>query len=473
VPSFRGGLGRMTVESAASNPSVLYALAAKPNASTATDLADILKSTDAGQTWVALGAARKRTTNTRTALNSLLNGQGWYDQLVMVSPTDPSSAFFGGALFLAHTTDGGGTFRQASEWLGRNGLPYVHADFHAGAFGADGAMYVGSDGGIFKSTDGGLTYGDEMNVGIVSHLVYNIGSSTANTAAVIGGFQDNGTRVRVATTSTFDQTIGGDGFGCDVHPLNASNMLGSLYYARVYKSTDGGQTFTQSCSGIPECGRSTAPFFTGVVPWPGDAAGNTVYTWSNAKVYKSTTYASSWSALGTSGFPSASYVIRGFGVARSNANILGAVLSGGRVVLSANGGTSWTTPATLPNNDLSLSSISFDTSNPNIVYVASVAPKATATHLWKSTDFGATWTAIDQGGFPAGVPVNSIENDPGNTSTLYAGTHLGVYRSTDAGATWARFGSQMPLVNVTDIYVSADSSLVRAATFGRGFWELQ
>jgi hypothetical protein len=30
----------------------------------------------------------------------------------------------------------------------------------------------------------------------------------------------------------------------------------------------------------------------------------------------------------------------------------------------------------------------------------------------------------------------------------------------------------MPLVEVTDLYLSSDSSLVRSATFGRGFWEL-
>ena len=56
--------------------------------------------------------------------------------------------------------------------------------------------------------------------------------------------------------------------------------------------------------------------------------------------------------------------------------------------------------------------------------------------------------------------------------TLYVGTHLGVYRSTDGGGAWSRFGSGMPLVNVEDLYISPDATLVRAATFGRGFWQL-
>jgi len=57
-------------------------------------------------------------------------------------------------------------------------------------------------------------------------------------------------------------------------------------------------------------------------------------------------------------------------------------------------------------------------------------------------------------------------------NVLFAGTHLGVYRSTDGGVTWVRFGNGMPLVNVTGLYISPSGGLVRAATYGRGFWEL-
>jgi len=49
---------------------------------------------------------------------------------------------------------------------------------------------------------------------------------------------------------------------------------------------------------------------------------------------------------------------------------------------------------------------------------------------------------------------------------------VSVYSSTDGGSTWSRYGSAMPLVNVTDLYVAPNSSRVRAATFGRGFWEM-
>jgi hypothetical protein len=165
-------------------------------------------------------------------------------------------------------------------------------------------------------------------------------------------------------------------------------------------------------------------------------------------------------------------VLRNIGVAQSNANVLGAVASGGRTFLSSNGGASWTETPPLPNNGLSLSFIWFDRADPNTVYVASVAPSATAAHLWKSTNFGTSWTVIDGGGFPTGVPVDVVKTDPADPSIVYAGTHLGVYQSADGGATWVRFGANMPLVEVTDLYISADSTLMRASTFGRGFWEM-
>ena len=96
----------------------------------------------------------------------------------------------------------------------------------------------------------------------------------------------------------------------------------------------------------------------------------------------------------------------------------------------------------------------------------------TRSHLWRSTNFGASWTALDDApGFPTGVAVNTIVPDPNDSTALYAGTQLGAYRSTDTGASWSRFGAGMPLVSVTDFYIAPDSSRMRAATFGRGFWE--
>ncbi|MCE9572498.1 MAG: hypothetical protein K8W52_05025, partial [Deltaproteobacteria bacterium] len=466
-------LGRITLASAPSSPQTVYAMVAAPDPRVlpdpSADLIDIYSSADGGHVWTALGVPNKNYSNTQaSAPGSLLNGQGWYNQVVVVDPTNPKTVYLGGALTLAKSTNGGATWRAMSDWLG-DGLPYVHADFHAGAIDA---------------SNGGTTFTNTLNNGLVTHLLYSVGSSLGAPSAVIGGMQDNGTRVREGSTSVFNTVLGGDGFGALIHRTNGKRLLATLYFDQIYRSLDGGASWNDATAGIAEVGDQTAaPFITRLVAWEGaTATGNEVYTFANTRLYRSTNWGASWTALPVL---ATDVELRNIAVAPSTMNVLGAVAKDGRVFLSQDAGAHWTKvaegtgtdPLALPNSGASLSAIAFDPQDANTVYVASVKPNAALNHLWKSSDFGAHWAPIDGNGLPAGVPVNVIKPDPvpepGLGQVLYAGTHVGLYRSTDGGATWSRFGQGLPLVSVTDVYIAPNDALMRVATFGRGFWELQ
>jgi hypothetical protein len=96
--------------------------------------------------------------------------------------------------------------------------------------------------------------------------------------------------------------------------------------------------------------------------------------------------------------------------------------------------------------------------------------------IFKTVDGGATWIPFHGNGTSdlPNVPVYVVRYDYSDTTdqTLYAATELGLYRTTDGGETWARLGVGLPLVRVTDVYISRNGSVVRASTFGRGMWEI-
>jgi hypothetical protein len=509
-----GGIGRMTLAVAqstlASGNARVYAQVSNAAGNAQSD---VYRSDDGGKTFHGMGVnSGKQPLNPISDASDLdvMNGQAWYNQMIVVDPNDPDWLAIGGNLVMARSQDGGATWAIESDWLPFDGTNptngfYAHADWHTALVGTGPAgakrFFGGTDGGIFVSDDvfltnpGKASFDDKWNVGIVTHLAYSIGSGDAVDPAstvVLGGLQDNGTRLRHGATTAFDQVIGGDGFGVAVShdPLA---MMGSVNGAHM-RTVDGGQTWVDAESGLGGFG----PWVVRYAALPDDASGHSFLTVvslaGGCDVFKTTTTGQSWVNASTtvhlvngssqSSFPGSA---RNVGVSQTKGGVWGFLTSGGRAYSTIDAGGNWQ-QSNVPSSGqgiAGLSSIAFDPTDAqgNTFYVTSASSTMIDTttpvpddfgHVYKTADRGTTWTAIPGavGRRLPNVPANVVKVDPVDPLVLYVGTEVGAYRSLDGGQSWERFGVGLPLVSVTDMSISLDGTLLRISTFGRGFWEI-
>jgi hypothetical protein len=92
-----------------------------------------------------------------------------------------------------------------------------------------------------------------------------------------------------------------------------------------------------------------------------------------------------------------------------------------------------------------------------------------APYVFKTTDFGKTWTKL-VAGLPANDYVHAVRVDPRRSNLLFAGTEQGVYVSFDDGAHWQTLQLNLPAAPVNDLVIKNTDLVV--ATHGRSFWVL-
>jgi hypothetical protein len=95
--------------------------------------------------------------------------------------------------------------------------------------------------------------------------------------------------------------------------------------------------------------------------------------------------------------------------------------------------------------------------------------------LFRTSDFGKTWTRIDAG-LPKGHPLDytlAVAENPHRRGMLFAGTGHAFFYSRDDGKTWTQFKENLPAAPVTWIEVPKNAAEVAVATYGRGLWILR
>ncbi len=144
----------------------------------------------------------------------------------------------------------------------------------------------------------------------------------------------------------------------------------------------------------------------------------------------------------------------------------------GLIHLTRDGGKNWanvTPPDLTPWSKVSLMDASH--SDPGTAYAAinrfrldDLRP-----HIYRTRDFGKTWTAITNG-LPDNAPINAVREDPERKGLLYAGSEHQVWVSFDDGAHWESLRLNMPATSIRDLVIHGDDLVI--GTHGRGFWIL-
>ncbi len=89
-------------------------------------------------------------------------------------------------------------------------------------------------------------------------------------------------------------------------------------------------------------------------------------------------------------------------------------------------------------------------------------------YVFKTTDFGASWTSV-AGNLPTGN-VNVIREDPKNRNLLYLGTEYAVFVSLNGGREWKKFMTGLPTVRIDDLLVHPRDNDLIVGTHGRSIW---
>jgi len=471
-----GPLGRIGMDVYRKNPNIVYARIEHESES------GTYRSDDAGLTWLKM---------------SDVNPRPMYFSQIRIDPTNDLRIYVLGVQ-IHISDDGGRTFTQ-------NGV--LHSDHHAMWINPNNPNHIidGTDGGVGISYDKGKTWEGIYNMDLGQY--YHVGYDMATPYNLCGGLQDNYTwcgpsAVRSRNGIVNDdwtQIQGGDGFEAVMDPTNprivyAESQDGNI--VRVDRVTNERKAIR------PLPGRGEPPlrwnWNTPIHISPHDP--KTIYVGAN-KVFKSTDGGHSFTAISSDltqavdrdGVSLMGVVGKEVRIARNDGvqsygNLVqlaesprqaGVIYAGGddgSVQMTKDGGKTWTNiTSKFPNGPKNayVSGLVASSHDANTVYVAFDGHWTDDfnNYLYASVDGGNTFRSISEG-LPKGQVVTTVQEDPKNPSMLYAGTEFGIFVTPDRGGSWDRLRANLPTVPIHEIQIHPRDNDMILATHGRSIWIL-
>ncbi|TAF66937.1 MAG: hypothetical protein EAZ55_04525 [Cytophagales bacterium] len=463
-------LGRIAIESAPSNPNVLYASVEVANK----DLRGMYRSDDAGNNWKKVG-------------NSFnLSVRPFYFSRLTIDPKNDSIVYKAG-LNMIVTIDGGNSYREPGG---------MHSDIHAFWVNPQNTdiVYVGTDGGVYRTMDKGYNF--EMINDLPVSQFYHVSVDDEMPYNVYGGLQDNqcwygpSSRPGGVENRDWKGIFGGDGFHTIRHPIHkdyifcefqggemkrysisTKQMKDVKPYAQkgdpklrfnwnspIHISPNNpnriyyGSQFVHTSEDLGETWKKISPDLTTNDPIKQDREGSGGLTQDNSSAESHCTI---------------------FAIAESpkDEKIVWAGTDDGNLQVTADGGAKWTNVVAnvvgLPKNTW-VSHIEPSRYDKNTAYVVFEGHMQgdMKPYVYKTTDLGKTWTSLVTADLPIFARV--IKEDLKNPNLLFLGTELGLFVTIDGGANWTQFTNNMPPVPVFDMVIHPRDNDLVMATHGRG-----
>jgi photosystem II stability/assembly factor-like uncharacterized protein len=415
----------------------------------------------------------------------------FYFARLVVDPTNPER-LFKPDLNLVVSEDGGNSFSQSGGGS--------HGDWHDLWIDPTNPKHVigGDDGGLWISYDGGSRWWKSNNLPISQF--YHVSLDNEDPYQVYGGLQDNSSWVGPSaypggiTNSRWENLYNSDGFWAIVDPTDPNAVYAEAqggYLARIDRKSLASRDIQ------PKAGYHEKLRFNWNTPIHASATRKgTIYIGSQF-LFRSRDRGDSWDRISpdlTTNDPVKQLQERSGGVTIDNSsaemhttiysisesvkdsNVIWVGTDDGNVQVTRNAGTSWTNvTANIP--DLPPASwVSWVESSRHAVGTAYAAfDRHTfgdmTPWLYRTTDFGKTWTRIVAPDKGVRGYVHCIKEDPVQASLLYLGTELGLWISVDTGATWAALKpGNFPAVAVRELAIQPREDDLVIATHGRGIW---
>jgi hypothetical protein len=393
----------------------------------------------------------------------LQSQQAWYAWSVAAPPDDPEVLFLGAAGL--HRGGRGPDGRWS--WVDLAARPAGDAlpgEQHAIAFspGDPAVVYVAGDGGLFRSPDGGRSW-QALNAGLGIAEVGHLAGHPEHDVWLLAGAGGLGT-LRYEGGEVWFHVDDGHGGACAVDQADPGTCWHGFDGMGLARSAGGGAWGTWQPAGPEGSGRGASQ--GGLLDPPVAAAAGLVVQAGRALrisedggagwTQEALPEASGQATAVAVGGPDLVWVGTETGEVLRLQRAAGAAPTGG-----------WRVAGRTRPRPGHLSGLAADPARPAVLWATWSDPRGG--RVWRSDDAGKTW-ADRTGELPA-VPVNAVALDPDDTDIVIVAADLGVWRSDDAGGSWRPWSRGLPAVPVAALAVHRPTRLLRAALHGRGVWE--